>query len=58
MIDDIIMFYTQLPLFGKIIIILILIGSGFSLLKNLVKLAIMLVILAILVSIFFKILGL
>jgi hypothetical protein len=56
MIDDIVMFYTQLPLFGKIIIILILIGSGFSLLKNLVKLAIMLVILAILVSLLFKIL--
>lgn len=56
MIDDIIMFYTQLPLFGKVIIILLLLGSGFSLLKNLVKLAILLVIFAILVLLFFKIL--
>ena len=58
MIDDIVMFYTQLPLFGKVLIILILLGSGFSLLKNLVKLAIMLVLLAILVLLFFKILNL
>lgn len=58
MIDEIILFYSQLPVYGKIIIIFLLVGSGFSLLKKLIKVAILLAVLAILVVLFFKLLEL
>jgi hypothetical protein len=56
MIEDIITFYNGLPAYGKFVIIALLVGSGLSFLKKLIKIAILLAVLAILVVIFFKIL--
>lgn len=56
MIEDIVTFYNELPSYGKFVIITLLVGSGLSFLKKLIKIAILLAVLAILVVIFFKIL--